>query len=168
MTRGVLVGVALVGLAACSHEPMEYIPPGERDLLKAQARLGESGGGSQPVSVDEMLQRARGQAQASAAAAADSKRLVVQFTGDAVQLDDAQRKSLDAFGAAVGNLPVVVTGQRGSFGGASPLLGQRRAVAVANALSATLANVDVRFMPNVPDNVVVVAVGSTGPESAQP
>jgi hypothetical protein len=165
MARGVLIGMTVLGLAACTHEPMDYIPQGERTLLKAQARMGEGGVSGQPVSVDEMLQRARGQSQA---ASADRQRLVVQFSGDAVMLDDAQRKSLTAFSAAVGNAPVVVTGQRGGFAGGSPLLGQRRAVAVANALSVTLTSVDVRFVPNIPDNIVVVSTGSAGPESTQP
>lgn len=59
MYRGVTVLVSLVGLAACSHEPIEYIPSADRALLLAQSRLGDSGSAAKPVSVDQMLRQAR-------------------------------------------------------------------------------------------------------------
>ncbi len=164
MRRGILLATATFGVAACSHEPMDYIPANERTLLKAQARIGESGGGSNAISVQEMLERARSNANHPV----QDRRLVVQFTGDAVALDDAQRKAVDTFGAAAGNTPLIVTGQRGGFQSGNPLLGQRRAVAVARVLSDRAPNVDVRFAADMPDNVVTVSAGDASRESAQP
>jgi len=163
MARGILIVTGLLALGACAHEPMDYIPPSDRTLLQAQARMGDGSVAGQPISVQDMLQRARGHADS----VADGRRLVVQFSGDAATLDDAQRQSLAKYAAAAGGAPVTVTGQRAGFTGNAALLGQRRAVAVARLLSETLPVVDVRFVADLPDNIVVVAPGTSGPGSDQ-
>ena len=58
--RPMILALAL-GLGACAHDPMDYIPSTDRALLSAQSRLGEAGGGAGPVSVDEMLREVRGE-----------------------------------------------------------------------------------------------------------
>lgn len=175
--RAATVGMTLLGLAACTPAPIEYIPTDERTLLQAQARLGASDAPGQSISVQEMLERARAQQVnaiqgqgpgQTAGRPASPSRLVVQFTGSAVALDETQRKSLDAFAAAAANAPLVVTGQKGSFETSSTLLGQRRAVSVAKALEANSPNVDVHFIAGLPEDVVVVTTARTKPEELQP
>ncbi len=163
MARGLIILMALLGLAACAHEPMDYIPPSDRTLLQAQARMGEGNNGQPPISVDQMLRQARGQATGPA----DPQRLVVQFSGDAVTLTDDQRQALDRFAAKAGAATVVVSGRRGSFADNAALLAQRRTVAVAHSLSA-LPNVEVRFVPDLPDSLVVVGTGTSGLQTVQP
>lgn len=153
MPRGVIILPIVLALVACSHEPIGYISPTDRNLLPAQARLGGSGGPpGQPVSVNEMLARARGAKDAPA----HTGRLMLQFNGDTVTLDDAQRKSLDDFATAAGARPVKVSARKGGFSDSDARLASRRALAVAHALTARLPDVDVRFIPALPADVVVV------------
>lgn len=148
-----LVLLLVLALAACEHEPLDYIPPTDRALLQAQARLGDAGGPARPLSVDEMLRRAR---TANAAAAPD--RLVLQFAPDAAQLDEAQKAQLSQFATSARGRAVSVTARRGT--GDASLLGPRRAVAVARALSTSLTDVRLRFTPDSPTDAVVVSLAS--------
>ncbi len=148
---------AALGLAACEHEPLEYIPPADRALLQAQARMGDGGGTQGPVSVEDMLRRAR-----AAPDSAVPAKLVLQFSRDAVTLDDAQKQSLAQFAAAAKEKSVTVQSRRGGFDGSAALAGQRRAMAVARELTGHVAAIELRFAPDTPDDVVVVGAASPG------
>ncbi len=143
----------LLLLAACSEDPMRRIPPTDRALLEAEARLGGASG--QPggrTTVADILARARGDT-------ADGGALVLRFAGDAVQPDAGQRARLAAFAAQNRNAPVVVTGGRGD----PALLGERRAVAVARALEGEVPGVVLRFASGAPADVVQIASGAGTP-----
>jgi len=155
MTRGSIVLSVVILLAGCAQEPMQYIPPTDRALLQAQARLGESGSPQGAITVADLLRRAR-PADGQAAAAT---RLVLQFVGDTVIPDEAQKQSLARFSAAAAGRAVIVTGQRGGFEGTSGLLGQRRAVAVAKSLADSQPDVEVRFSSDTPADTVIVSTG---------
>lgn len=88
-------------LAACNLDPVRFIPPTDRSLLEAQARLGEDGAGRQTgrITVAELLAKARAEAPGPQGPAARSG-LVLRYTATEVQLDETQRRDLEAFAAA--------------------------------------------------------------------
>ena len=139
--------------AACADDPMRRIPATDRALLEAEARLGGPSG--QPggrTSVEEMLARARGEAEAAAALPRDGA-LVLRFAGQAVQPEPPQLAQLYAFAARQGGGRLVVTGGRGD----PALLGERRAIAVARALEALGPPVELRFASGAPPDAVQIA-----------
>ena len=147
-------------LAACTDDPLRRIPPTDRALLQAEARLG--GPGAQPAgdgrtSVAEILARARGEGGGA------ERGLTLRFLGGTVQPDQAQRAQLAAFAARGGGGRVVVTGGRGD----PALLGERRAVAVARALEAEVPGVELRFATGQPSDQVQIA-REPGTPLAQP
>ena len=148
-------------LIACSPGPMDYIPTQERSLLRAQARLGDSGGQGGAISVSDMLQRARG---------TESGRLVLRFPGSIVQPDEAQRERLGRFAAETEARSIVVTARRTGFGDADALLGQRRAVAVARVLEERAKEVELRFVADLPADTVSISALPAGvtPASTSP
>lgn len=163
--------VLMLSVAACSHEPLSYIPQADRVQLQAEARMGEAGGGGRPISVDDMLRNARAAAPADPNAPAPSVpgRLLVRFDGSAVQPDAAQREALRRFATAAlaDRHGLLVRSEPGSFAGNdASVLGPRRAVAVSRELSDIAPNVDVRFDTALPAGVVVVTwappAGNTG------
>jgi hypothetical protein len=86
-------------------------------------------------------------------------RLLVRFEGAAVTPDAGQRASLRDFAGTSGGRRLVVASRPGGFDDpGAPVLGQRRAVAVARELSALVADVDMRFDPALPPGVVVVTM----------
>ena len=167
MTRRCIALLAVCGLAACTHEPIEYIPLDDRALLQAQARLGQAPGQSAgAIPVDEMLRRARAAGDTSDAsdpAPATPSRLVLQFKGDAVQPDAEQKKALSGFASSMQGRSVTVLSRPGGFDGATALLGQRRALAVAHELSAAMPDVDLKFTPDAPADVVIVSAAGAAP-----
>ncbi len=152
--RLLLLSPALL-LAACQQQPLSYIPPADRTLLQAQARLGEGGTAAATpparTSVADMLSRARsGEAQAPA-------RLVLRFGPDDLAPDDAQRAELSRFSSANRGSPgVVVISRPSGAEGDGALLNQRRAVAVARLLEADFRNVQLRFEREAPAGQVLV------------
>lgn len=150
MARCRIILLPMLALAACAPEPIEYIPPHDRTLLQAEARMGGAGGGTGAISVDQMLQRARARPDSSTTAS----RLVLQFSGETVALDDAQKQSLAQFATSAQGRPVTVLGQRAN---SASMLGQRRAVAVARVLSASLPAVEVKFSPEIPPDAIIVS-----------
>jgi hypothetical protein len=135
-------------LAACANDPLRGIPPNERALLQAEARLG-AGAGAAPadgrMSVEDLLARARGQAAAEGA-------LLVSFEGRAVQPDETQRREIAAFAQRGGGRLVVIGGR-----GDPDMLGERRAIAVARALEAEQPEVELRFASGIPPEQVRIA-----------
>ena len=90
-------------------------------------------------------------------------RLLVRFDGAAIQPDAAQKASLRQFASAAqaAHQPLRVASRPGSFEDAgAPVLGQRRAVAVARELSAVIGDVEMKFDPALPPGVVVVTQGA--------
>lgn len=163
--RAMTAAIMTAALAGCANEPIRYIPPGDRAVLESEARLGQDGaGGGTPLSVADMLARARGasqtQAANAAAAAAAPSRVVLRFTGDAVQPDSGQRAELAAFAAAHKPTDQAVVTARADSVDRGAFLGQRRAVAVSKALAGTWPDIAIRFDPNMPDGLVTVAVGA--------
>ena len=161
MIRGCILLLPALGLLACSPEPIDYIPPTDRALLQAQARLGGSGADAGPVSVADMLSRARN----SPAAPAASAPLVLQFAGDAVLPDESQKQSLARFAAAAKGRRITVVSRRGGFEDGTALLGQRRALAVAHEVSPDGSDVELRFADGAPADSVVVSL-AVGPATA--
>lgn len=164
----VLLAVAApVLLAACGNDPLSYIPPQDRAFLQAQRRLGADGGASGgPITVDALLDQARasGQARGSdpAGTAASSSRVALRYAGDAIQPDAEQLDIIRRFAAEARaqGLRVTVLGRQDSFDAPGvPLLGQRRATAVARALETYVPDVDLRFDPAAPAGVVVLSGG---------
>lgn len=160
----VLTGVVLAG---CSHEPIQYIPASDRALLQAQARLGDGVAGSGKISVEDLLRKARGAApapgtggQAGAPSVAGGEKLVLQFAAGATQPDPAQRDQLHRFATASLGKKVAVLSQAGEPESGSVLLAQRRAMAVARELSATLPSVEVHFADSAPPDAVIVTAGA--------
>jgi hypothetical protein len=149
-------------VAACNPDPIRFIPPTDRTLLEAQARLGEGGTARQPgrITVAELLAKARAESPAAQGPAARSG-LVLRYTATQVQPDDAQRRDVEAFAAAVRGAPLVTVASRpaGFAGGDSSLLGERRALAVARLIRPEVPNVELRFEAAVPPGEVVVLLG---------
>jgi hypothetical protein len=142
-------------LSGCSHDPIRYIPETDRTMLQSQERLGAGQGSGGPISVDQMLRNAK-----SSEAKLTDSRVVIRFDGDSVQPDAAQRETLHQFAVRSRAAVVTVTSRPGSFDDAgSPVLGQRRAVAVSRELSGMIADVQVRFEAGLPPGVVVVSLG---------
>jgi hypothetical protein len=151
--------------AACAPDPIRYIPATDRAMLQAQDRMSNGGAAGQPISVDEMLQRAKTTDEGKPA----STRVVLRFEGDIVQPDAAQRDTLRRFAAAAHSGSLTVISHPGSFDDAgSPVLGQRRAIAVSRELSGVVADVQMRFEPSVPPGVVVVSLGRPAVRAAAP
>jgi hypothetical protein len=155
-----LVAPAL--LAACSNDPLSYIPAQDRAFLQAQRRLGDDGSPSGgPISVDALLDQARASGAADTAAATAS-RVALRYEGDAVQPDAGQREVIHRFAAEAREqgLHVTVVSRQDSFDApGGPLLGQRRAAAVARELETLVPDVDLRFDPGAPPGVVVLSGG---------
>ena len=161
MARFRLIGLTgfCLGVAGCTPAPIDYIPAQERAMLQSQGHAGGAGG--RPISVDQMLQRARTPEQSQA----EVSQLLIHFENGAVMPDDAQKQSIDHFAAAAQGETVTVVGQKGEVSGPYALLGQRRAVAVARLLSVRIADVQVRFQADQsPDSVAITtdAVGRPG------
>nr|WP_294550158.1 hypothetical protein [uncultured Rhodopila sp.] len=151
--------------AACAHDPIRYIPETDRTMLQAQDRLGNGDGNGQPISVDEMLRRAKTTGESKP----PSTRIMIRFDGDTVQPDAAQRDTLRRFAeqAHAGSLTVI--SHPGNFDDAgSPVLGQRRAIAVSRELSDIVADVQMRFEPAVPPGIVVVSFGRPAVRAVEP
>ena len=161
--RGCILLLPLMALSACSPEPIDYIPPTDRALLQAQARLGGSGADAGPVSVADMLSRARNAPAAQAA----SPPLVLQFAGDAVALDEAQKQSLAHFAATAKGRRITVLSRRAGFEGGAALLGQRRALVVAHELSPDGGDIELRFADDAPADSVVVSLAAAPATAAQ-
>jgi hypothetical protein len=147
--RRILPLAVLAVLAGCSDDPMRRIPPTDRALLEAEARLGTGGGqgaATGRMSVEDILARARGEAQGGAG-------LTLRFADGAVQPDPAQRAQLAAFAARNRGGAILVTGGRGD----PAMLGERRAVAVARALEDAAPQVELRFASGTPPDLVQIA-----------
>ena len=158
MRRLTLVLPLLV--AACTDDPLRRIPPTDRALLEAEARLGSTGQPGGRTSIEEMLARARGEgAPAGTAAAPRDGALVLRFDGQAVQPEPPQLAQLYAFAARAGGGRLVVTGGRGD----PAMLGERRAIAVARALEALGPPVELRFASGAPPDAVQIASGGGTP-----
>lgn len=148
--------------AACADDPIRRIPPTDRALLEAEARLGGAGQPGGRTSIEEMLARARGEAAADGTATAAPARdgaLVLRFQGQAVQPEPPQLAQLYAFAARAGGGRLVVTGGRGD----PALLGERRAIAVARALEALGPPVELRFASGASPDAVQIASGGGTP-----
>lgn len=146
-------------LGGCSHDPIRYIPQTDRAMLQTQERLGDGQSAAGPITVEEMLRRAK----ASEPAKAASEKVVIRFNGEAVQPDAAQRDQLQRFAISLPNktVPVVVSSRPGSFDDAgAAVLGQRRALAVSRTLSGLLPDITVRFEEMLPPDIVVVSLDS--------
>ena len=140
--------------SACAHEPMEYIPPADRSMLQAQARLGgdESAAPKEGIPVDEMLARARTQNSDAAAAG----RLVLHFAAGDAAPDAGQKVQIAAFARATGGAPLRVIARKRSLSEDTALLTQRRAVAVAKMLAASTPNVDITFAVTTPGDEIII------------
>jgi hypothetical protein len=164
-TARTLPWIMTVLAAACSHDPIRYIPETDRAMLQTQDRLSNGGANGQPISVDEMLQRAK----TTGAGKAASTRVLIRFDGDTVQPDAAQRDTLRRFAEQAHAGSLTVTSRPGSFDDpGSPVLGQRRAIAVSRELSGVVADVQMRFEPGLPPGVVVVSLGRPAAQAAEP
>ena len=156
----------LLAVACAQSDPMRYIPQGERNLLQAEARLGDTPGRTATggrISVDELLARAR--TAEAGAGARQAEPLVLRFTPGAVQPDAAQREAIERFAARAAGAPrVVVVGRRAAtLAGPEALLGQRRAVAVARLLEPSLPEVETRFEPGVAADEILLVAGGGAP-----
>lgn len=168
-----------LAIVACAHEPLEYIPANDRAMLQAQARLGLDSGEhrSEGVSVKEMLMRARGTDGGAPGVDADDAQArrpgdgvggtKLEFADGQLQPTDAQRQQLLRMASAVSGAggATVVTHPEG-LQGASPLLGERRAMTVAHILEASVPKVDVRFDPDMPAGEVIVVAGIVATDHA--
>jgi len=161
--------------AACAHDPIRYIPETDRAMLQAQDRLGNGDAAGQPISVDEMLRQAKatGDKANGAKATGDSKapanRVVIRFDGDTVLPDAAQRATLRSFAEQAHAGALTVTSHPGSFDDAgSPVLGQRRAIAVSRELAGIVTDVQMRFEPDVPPGIVEVSLGPPPARAVEP
>jgi len=128
-------------LAACGDNAMRYIPPSDRALLEAEARLGRGApaGTDGRTTVADLLARARGEGGGGAETRTGA--LTLRFEGTEVQPDAVQRQRLRAFATANRGARLVVTGGRGD----PAMLGERRAIAVARALEPDAPDVQLRF-----------------------
>lgn len=156
MSRWVLGLVLLGGLAGCAPHPLDYIPPTDRSLLQAEARMGSNGApAAGGISVDDMLAQAR--------AHADDARLQLDFAAGDASLTQAQKDQLSGFAARAPGARFIVSAKRTDFAQDPALLPQRRAVAVAHVLTDAGHEVDIRFAAEAaPDQVNVTrALGGT-------
>ncbi len=159
-----VASVVALTVAGCSHDPIRYIPETDRTMLETQDRLGGGLGSGGPISVDEMLRRAKSADNGKGAAS----RVVIRFDGDAVQPDAAQRDTLRRFAAQVGAGSVTVTSRPGTFDETGTVLGPRRAIAVSRELSDIIPDVQMRFEAGLPPGVVVVSLGRPVARDAEP
>jgi hypothetical protein len=151
-------------LGACTTDPIRFIPPTDRTLLEAQARLGEGGAGRQTggrITVADLLAKARAESPA-AQGPAPRTGLVLRYTAIQVQPDEAQRRDIEAFAAAVRGTPLVTVASRpaGFDGGDASLIGERRALAVARLIRPEVPNVELRFEAAIPQGEVLVLLGN--------
>ncbi|MFZ4408605.1 MAG: hypothetical protein ACOYOH_14770 [Paracraurococcus sp.] len=157
-------------LAACNPDPIRFIPPTDRTLLEAQARLGEGNAGRQPpgrITVAELLAKARAAAPTGAGPGQPPRTgLVIRYTPTQVQPDEAQRQQVADFAAAVRGAALVTVASRpaGKQGNDASLLGERRALAVARLLQPEVSNVEIRFESAVPTGEVLVLLGDLPPD----
>lgn len=148
-------------VAGCaSSDPMRLIPPTDRSMLEAEARLGTGGSSGRPISVEQMLASARASGGASAGRMPEP--LVLRYAQGAVQPDPAQRMAIEGFAARAAGAPrVVVVGRRAtSLTGPDAMLGQRRAVAVARLLEARFPDVEIRFDPAASAEEIILLGGA--------
>ncbi|WP_431268581.1 hypothetical protein [Dankookia sp. P2] len=105
--------LSLLPLAACAPDPIRFIPPTDRTLLEAQARLGEGGAARQPgrITVAELLAKARAESPTAPGPAARTG-LVLRYAATQVQPDDTQRRDVESFAAAVRGAPLVTVASR--------------------------------------------------------
>ena len=133
-------------LAACSPDPVKYIPEADR------RDLGPNPG--TPITVDQLLARAR-LAEPNAAS-----RMVVRFDGAVLTLTEAQRAELRKFAGGVAARKLLVSSRPGAFDDpGAPVAGQRRAIAVSRELTTAGGDVEMRFDQALPPGVVVVTQG---------
>lgn len=147
--------ILLLVTGCASSDPMRLIPPTDRSMLEAEARMGTGGGTSgRPISVDQMLASARG----AAAPGRAPEPVVLRFAADAVQPDPAQRMTIEGFAQRAAGAPrVIVVGRRASGATAEAMLSQRRAVAVARLLEPRFPEVELRFEPTaVADEIILL------------
>ncbi|TDH63057.1 hypothetical protein E2C06_08675 [Dankookia rubra] len=152
----------LLPLVACAPDPIRFIPPTDRTLLEAQARLGEGGAARQPgrITVAELLAKARAESPAAQGPAARTG-LVLRYMAAQVQPDDAQRRDVEAFAVAARGAALVTVASRpaGYDGGEASLIGERRALAVARLIRPEVPNVELRFEAAIPQGEVLVLLG---------
>ncbi len=159
-----LVVVASALVTGCGNDPLSYIPPQDRAFLQAQRRLGvDAGGSGGPITVDALLDQARGSGAAPAGeAAGGTSQVALRYAGDAIQPDAEQREVIRRFAAQAREqgLRVTVVSRQDSFDNPGvKLLGQRRATAVARELETVVPDVDLRFDPAAPAGIVVLSGG---------
>jgi hypothetical protein len=157
-----LLSLSLLG--ACTTDPIRFIPPTDRTLLEAQARLGEGGAGRQPagrITVADLLAKARAEAPAAQGPAPQTG-LVLRYTATQVQPDETQRRDIEAFSAAVRGAPLVTVASRpaGFDGSDASLIGERRALAVARLIRPEVPNLELRFEAAIPPGEVLVLLGN--------
>ncbi len=155
--RLALLGLPLLAAACAQRDPMAGLSAADRTALASD--------GPRQRGVQEMLARARQApgaqgAPASTGTAPQVEPLVLRFTGAETQPSPAQRMQLQAFAdraARAGKLLVVAQRPTNlASAGAAGLLGQRRAVAVAQLLAPRFPDVETRFDPAAPAGEVVV------------
>lgn len=161
--RRILPLLAALPLLGCvANDPIRYIPQNERNLLQAEAQLGDTPGRAPSagrISVEELLGRARTAAAAPQAGIAEP--LVLRFAAGATQPDDAQRAAIEAFAErAAGSPRVLVVGRRATaLAGPDAFAAQRRAVAVARLVEPRIPGVEIRFEPNAAAEDIVLIAG---------
>ncbi len=158
-------------VSACAHAPMDYIPPTDRSMLQAQARLGgdETAAPKTSIAVDDLLANARTQGVSPAR----TGRLVLHFEGTEATLDAAQKTELGQFvqgqsaqgqsaqGSAARTLRVIA--RKHELAEDPTMLNQRRAVATAHVLQAQGASADIGFAVTTPPNDIIVTVAPLTP-----
>src|SRR3712207_4192619 len=119
-----------VGLAACVRDPQAYIPETQRAVLELE------GGGSakaQPITVEELLARAAGQASRNSGTGP----LTLGFAPGSATLADAESSRLNAALAtwpSASRVRLLVGGTEGDNPFAALALAQRRAATVEKRL----------------------------------
>jgi hypothetical protein len=163
--RAAALCTTVAGLAACAHQPLEYIPAGDRVMLEAQARLTADSSASQTpaggaVSVQQMLEQAR----SKGAPAGSLARVKLSFGASQTTLDGAMQSQIGQVAGAAqraGSATVITLKDEG--GG---FTGTRRALSAATALRPSVGeNVDVRYDPSLAAGEVIVVAGTMPQES---
>jgi hypothetical protein len=167
-TRAAVAHLA-VGLlvAGCSNDPIRYIPEADRNMLQAQERLGNGDGHGSPITVEQMLRGVKaanaGAGAGAAAGAAPVNRILLRFDGDSVLPSEDEVDRLHRFALSANASSLTVSSRPGNFDDpGSPVLGQRRAIAVSRELTGLVPDVQLHFDPALPPDVVVVSRGGAG------